>query len=881
MAFDSTSELLFRIGADTGDAEVNVARFRSLLGKDLDDLSAEFGDWSKKVFGDLSSVQGAMTAGAAAVVAGAIAVGAAANAAANHYAAYVEEIARGSKTTGISAEMMSGLKLAADETGTSYDALVTGLTRFSSTIVKAAEGGKRQETMFARLGISQAQVQAGEQDMLPLLMLVTDKFHGMTSQVDKAAMARELFSLGGTGLLNFLSQGSEGLKKFQEKAAEMGRVIGTDDVKAMKEYKASLEAIKTEHEALDVTIGRTTLPIKTHWEEMKTAILKTVFTMATWKELVRHLGNPIAASANLASRLGMEFARIDSETKRLVESMQHINKPGGAGLGGLAAKAAVEEFHGLSDIVRELQTQLADLAGGEAAAAQKESVLLERLEEQRQKLQKLFAEGKISKATLDAEMQESRLASVMIPELAKAAGDKAAQAVRDAGVQLQEAVLRQGEQTLATKEQLLALDIQQRRQKLVEEHRNNAENLAELAVLEKVGYERIARDRAATIEKSNRDIDGLQTAHQERTYANEVAAWNREIDAQQAQGIKEIGFDLGLWLKIEAGRNAGLRRLAEDQERVFQEAIVHLDERLKQTISKETTAKERLRIIYQEDLARFSDVEKKKDLLTAKGPEQAAAIEAKYAALRTAVAQKYAVDLQALKNSQGWRGVFGDEFAQSIRRNEALTREWATSTNQSHMMVRMSLEALKETGQDTFKAFAQAEGQAIANAIVYSQNIGQAMQAAAAATLESLAARAITQSLYCLGLAAMDYAEWNFSGMASALEAAAIFAAIGGGAALAGRAIAPKQAGAGAGPGGASGYAGGAGGSGGGASAGAGGNGGGGGNSGPHVTINIQGHVVGTSGVNQLVGMINDAVVRGGAPLTSTNTLTGRQVVRG
>jgi hypothetical protein len=48
--------------------------------------------------------------------------------------------------------------------------------------------------------------------------------------------------------------------------------------------------------------------------------------------------------------------------------------------------------------------------------------------------------------------------------------------------------------------------------------------------------------------------------------------------------------------------------------------------------------------------------------------------------------------------------------------------------------------------------------------------------------------------------------------------------------------------------------------------------------SGPHITVNVYGHVVGTSGVAEFAGMLNDAVLNQGVTLTATNTTTGRQI---
>jgi hypothetical protein len=158
MPIDSTAELLFKVNANSDDAESNIARFRTLLGKDLAGMGAEFEAWSGKILGEIATVQGAMIAGGALLGAGLVAAGAFAVDAAHKYASYVEEVARGTKTTGLSMEAMSGLKFAADQTNTSYDSLVTGLTRFGSTIDKANGNATVFDKTFGRLKISHADV---------------------------------------------------------------------------------------------------------------------------------------------------------------------------------------------------------------------------------------------------------------------------------------------------------------------------------------------------------------------------------------------------------------------------------------------------------------------------------------------------------------------------------------------------------------------------------------------------------------------------------------------------------------------------------------------------------------------------------------------------
>jgi hypothetical protein len=52
------------------------------------------------------------------------------------------------------------------------------------------------------------------------------------------------------------------------------------------------------------------------------------------------------------------------------------------------------------------------------------------------------------------------------------------------------------------------------------------------------------------------------------------------------------------------------------------------------------------------------------------------------------------------------------------------------------------------------------------------------------------------------------------------------------------------------------------------------------GQGGPHVTVNVWGHLVGWNNLNELTGAINDAVINSGTTLTATNTTTGSQLIR-
>jgi hypothetical protein len=865
MAFDSSSELLFSIGADTSDAEGNIQRFRSLLGKDLDDISAEFSDWSSKIFGDLSTVQGAAVAGASVLGAAVLGVGTAMVGMAEHYATYVSEVERGSKATGISTEQMSGLKFMAEETGTSYDSLVTGLTRFASTVVKAAGGSEQQMKAFERLGISQAQVKAGEKDMMPLLELVADRFMHLGSQVDKTAMARDLFSRGGQALVRMLSLGSAGIKQFEEECKKLGMTVHTQDVVAMEEFKATSKATEAQMEALGNEIGKITLPVL---ELFKKGVLGLAIELRDLPHLLK---------GDYWATVRKDFNESAEGAQRLAHALANMPADGGEPLKETGEKAVKvrEDFSALSDVLARVQAQMTGSSLDERVAEQIEHIGAE-WAKAKKAYEELHAANHLSvedeKTETAALAQFSATMGAFLTYTNKQIAEKNEKIAED----LRRLIGEQQEKTLAQEIANWNAEQAKRLVAMQKEQGDNATNLQLLDELTKAGYARVERTKTEAIEKTGQELDQRLAAQRQRTYAEDVAAWDREMAALTLESLKKTENAAVTWAQLALLDQAGREKLKANQEQSFAEEIVRLQEHLKQTISAETTAKEKLWLTYQEDLARYSDVEKKKALATATSAEQRAQIEKEFAALRSALLKKYGIDLQALQNSQGWQGVFGSHFSALIRSNEALMNEWAASTNRDTLMVKVALQGLQDMAKKAFEQFAQGMGANIAHAVIYSKSIKQAMEAALESTIESISAQALAQAIYSLGLGFLDLAEGDLAGAAAAFEAAAIFGAVGGAMALAGRAMAPSQSSAAA-------------------EARAGGSGSGsgsqgastgdtvpgpGGASGSHVTVNVYGHVVGTSGVSELCGMLNDAVLNQDSTLTATNTKTGVQVVR-
>ncbi len=767
MGIDSTANLLFTIGANADDATSNISAFRTLLSKDLSDVEAEFGAWSSKIFGDMSSLQGAMLGAGAAIAAGLVAAGAAAVHCADQYAEYVESVAKVSRTTGIAVEDTSRLKFAIEATGGNFDTAGQGLAKFTSNVVKGVEGAKQQAEAFARLGITQEQLEAGEHNLLPLLEAVADKFNGLKDKTDRTAEARDLFGRGGAQFLNFLALGSDGLKQMANEADRLGLIVGQKDVEALHAYQAAMAEMKATQEAVDIQVGRETLPVMTNLKMAWGALIQTMTQGGS------------AGGGTFAAAFAANLGAMKASAESLAESLGRIGKNQLTPPAEDAPKVekSKEAWYGLSDVLEQVKGKLAGVTSEEAKVTEETDKLKASLARAKEQLEEKDAKRGLKDGVFDREAEAGQDAGALIPELY---------------------------------------------QKLMDE---------------------IAEKRQAAGDKAYAELAAESKRYQATRDQAEALAYAKEQSDRQIQ--------------------------VEAQKAAFDTEMAALAKHLEQIEKSHQTAEERIKAQYQADVEQFTAAEEKKRLAAATDDAQRAQIAAQYAAIRAALYTKEGQDLQALRNSQGWRGVFGAEFAQMIKGNETLAREWATSTNQSLMLVRVTMEGLKEMGQQAFDQLSQGMAANIAHAVIYKQSIGDAMKSALAAVLESVSAMSIVHAIKSTALGFEALAEHDYPAATSAFTAAAIWGSVGA-AAVTGRVIAPPQAGSTASSAAAAGSSSG---TSAGTSAGSGAAG-----NGYNLTINVAGSIY--KDTDALIDAINEAVTQRDKALTSTNTTTGQVVYR-
>lgn len=128
-----------------------------------------------------------------------------------------------------------------------------------------------------------------------------------------------------------------------------------------------------------------------------------------------------------------------------------------------------------------------------------------------------------------------------------------------------------------------------------------------------------------------------------------------------------------------------------------------------------------------------------------------------------------------------------------LERNRQVTQFWRTALVTSFVEVLNTSDALTNTLGRNFLAFDSALGANIANAVIWQRSIGEAFRKAALAAIGSIAQEAVVRAIYATALGFYLLAIQDYRGAALAFKSAATYGAVGGAAALAGRALAEPE----------------------------------------------------------------------------------------
>lgn len=256
MAFANDIGLIFRIKGDSSDV-IRAYKEAEQAGDKLAASNSSLGSSFTSLINPTSLATGALTAiGSIAVVAttAAIALTRTLFDLSKSTAEYGSEIFDASEKTGLHAETLSAMKLAADQSGTSLENVTGGLSKFAKTIGEAANGSEKAQAKLDRLGVT-------SHDLDTALAQALKTIVNMKPGTDQMTAAMDAFGKSGTELLPFIKSFDGDLEGLVKRAKELGVTIDDTQAKMSDEFSDTLDTIGAQFDGIARTIGFTFMPV--------------------------------------------------------------------------------------------------------------------------------------------------------------------------------------------------------------------------------------------------------------------------------------------------------------------------------------------------------------------------------------------------------------------------------------------------------------------------------------------------------------------------------------------------------------------------------------------------------------------------------------------
>ena len=216
-----------------------------------------------------------------------------------------DEINDLSQRTGISTELLSSFKLAADKSGSSLEGFATGMKGLSRAMFDANDGLAASKEAFDQIGVAYTDAEGKLRPLNDVMLDVADRFKDMPDGARKSALAMRLFGKSGIDLIPMLNLGRAGLEKEADAARKLGMVFSKEAAKACDEFNDSLAELKGGMQGVGIQIGNALMPIvKGLVDGITTTITKVVAWTKTHEDLTRVLGTTALGLGSVMAVLG-------------------------------------------------------------------------------------------------------------------------------------------------------------------------------------------------------------------------------------------------------------------------------------------------------------------------------------------------------------------------------------------------------------------------------------------------------------------------------------------------------------------------------------------------------------------------------------------------
>lgn len=139
-----------------------------------------------------------------------------------------DEAAKAAQRVGVTAETMQELAFAAGQSGAAMSDVEVAFRRQATNALDAAEGTGIAVEAYERLGIAVTDTTGKLKPPLALFEETATQLAGLSNDMERAALAQDIFGRGGSRILPLLNAGGEGIRRLRMQAQNLGGVMSNE-----------------------------------------------------------------------------------------------------------------------------------------------------------------------------------------------------------------------------------------------------------------------------------------------------------------------------------------------------------------------------------------------------------------------------------------------------------------------------------------------------------------------------------------------------------------------------------------------------------------------------------------------------------------------------
>ena len=241
--------------------------------------------------------------------------------------------------TGASAEGLSQLRYAAEQSGTNLEAVEKAMRKLGDVQTQAANGSKSAAAALASVGLSAGQLAA--MSVEDRFLAVADGISRIQDPAAKASLAMDLLGKSGADLVPMMEEGSAGIRGLMAEANQLGLTISGPQAKAAAAFDDTWAKLTSALRSAGNVIAVAVIPYVTAFLDLVVKALPAILNLAqaVGSALVSGLRNAFDAILSVIDPFGTLLDAAKTTVGGVVDALTAGDIAGAARIMWLSLKA--------------------------------------------------------------------------------------------------------------------------------------------------------------------------------------------------------------------------------------------------------------------------------------------------------------------------------------------------------------------------------------------------------------------------------------------------------------------------------------------------------------------------------------------------------------